>query len=221
MDFFDDDNALVESRSWQEACWLVISSYFDEKGIIRHQLESFNDFITHKMQDTVGDLQAINIACDAQYSDNDTEVPPSHSVSFGQLYVGRPVIREIDGQVRTLFPNEARLRDATYAASLKVAVTHSEADTRGPINEETSMIPIGSIPVMLRSELCHLSLLTSQVEVMRQKECPLDVGGYFIVNGSEKVCVCVCVCVKDERIASNSMVSPHSKSSQCWACTGK
>lgn len=37
---------------WQEACWIVINSYFDEKGLVRQQLDSFDEFIQ------VGELYA-------------------------------------------------------------------------------------------------------------------------------------------------------------------
>ena len=45
----DDAAALSDDISpdlWQEACWIVISSYFDEKGLVRQQLDSFNEFVS-------------------------------------------------------------------------------------------------------------------------------------------------------------------------------
>lgn len=46
---------------------------------------------------------------------------------------------------------------------------------------------IGKIPIMLRSTYCLLSGLTDR-DLCELNECPLDPGGYFIINGSEKVC---------------------------------
>lgn len=45
---------------------------------------------------------------------------------------------------------------------------------------------IGRIPIMLRSSKCILSGKTEQ-DMAALQECPLDLGGYFIVNGTEKV----------------------------------
>jgi DNA-directed RNA polymerase III subunit RPC2 len=47
-------------------------------------------------------------------------------------------------------------------------------------------IPIGRMPIMLRSSKCHLAD-KNDTEMARMNECALDPGGYFIVNGTEKV----------------------------------
>ena len=47
---------------------------------------------------------------------------------------------------------------------------------------------IGKIPIMIRSRFCHLSNLTKE-QIVKQGECRYDQGGYFIINGNEKVLV--------------------------------
>lgn len=45
-DVYDDENdEEISHELWQEACWIVINSYFDEKGLVRQQLDSFDEFI--------------------------------------------------------------------------------------------------------------------------------------------------------------------------------
>jgi hypothetical protein len=44
----------------------------------------------------------------------------------------------------------------------------------------------GKIPIMLRSTYCLLNGMTDR-DLTELNECPLDPGGYFIINGSEKV----------------------------------
>lgn len=45
-DAYDDENdEEISHELWQEACWIVINSYFDEKGLVRQQLDSFDEFI--------------------------------------------------------------------------------------------------------------------------------------------------------------------------------
>lgn len=40
----------------QEDAWAVITSYFEEKGLVRQQLDSFDEFIQNTMQEIVGAL---------------------------------------------------------------------------------------------------------------------------------------------------------------------
>lgn len=41
----DENDEEISHELWQEACWIVINSYFDEKGLVRQQLDSFDEFI--------------------------------------------------------------------------------------------------------------------------------------------------------------------------------
>lgn len=60
----------------------------------------------------------------------------------------------------------------------------------------TLQIPVAKVPIMLRSKHCMLhSLSPSQLALAN--ECPIDVGGYFIVNGSEKVKKLLCNCCRN------------------------
>ncbi len=57
----DEDTADVTLEMWQEACWIVISSYFDEKGLVRQQLDSFDEFIQMSVQRIVEDSSVIEL----------------------------------------------------------------------------------------------------------------------------------------------------------------
>lgn len=77
---------------------------------------------------------------------------------------------------------ECRLRDMTYAAPILVDIVY----IRDKQKIMRRNIPLGRMPVMLRSSKCRLGgANNSQMEAMN--ECPLDPGGYFIINGTEKV----------------------------------
>ncbi|KXJ68840.1 hypothetical protein RP20_CCG001510 [Aedes albopictus] len=43
--FEEEDPEEISHELWQEACWIVINAYFDEKGLVRQQLDSFDEFI--------------------------------------------------------------------------------------------------------------------------------------------------------------------------------
>lgn len=60
---------------WQEACWIVINAYFDEKGLVRQQLDSFDEFIQMSVQRIVEDSPAIDLQAEAQHTSGEIETP--------------------------------------------------------------------------------------------------------------------------------------------------
>ncbi len=119
------------------------------------------------------------------------------------LYVGNPIITLDGGRtVRRMFPNEARLRNLTYAAQFRadilIRVTIAEEGTGGPTDStgtkmltetmDIKQFPLFAIPVLLRSKLC--STYGAGEEILKEMgECHNDQGGYFIVDGAEKVLI--------------------------------
>lgn len=63
---------------WQEACWIVISAYFDEKGLVRQQLDSFDEFIQMSVQRIVEDTPQIDLQAEAQHATGEVENPVSY-----------------------------------------------------------------------------------------------------------------------------------------------
>ncbi len=62
----NDDDGDITTELWQEACWTVISSYFDEKGLVRQQLDSFDEFIQMSVQRIVEDSRPIELQAQSQ-----------------------------------------------------------------------------------------------------------------------------------------------------------
>jgi len=98
--------------------------------------------------------------------------------------VGSPERLEYDDRrpQNEITPNECRLRDMTYAAAIRVDVKY----VRGKEIISRRDIAIGRLPIMLRSSKCRLAGKNDR-EMAHMNECALDPGGYFIVNGTEKV----------------------------------
>jgi DNA-directed RNA polymerase II subunit RPB2 len=69
----DDDSDDITPELWQEACWIVISSYFDEKGLVRQQLDSFDEFIQMSVQRIVEDAPPIDLQAEAQHTSGQVE----------------------------------------------------------------------------------------------------------------------------------------------------
>ena len=98
-----------------------------------------------------------------------------------------------------MMPNEARLRNLTYSAPLYVDITKTVVkEGQDPIETQHQKTFIGKIPIMLRSTYCLLSGMTDR-DLTELNECPLDPGGYFIINGSEKVLIA------QEKMATNTV----------------
>jgi DNA-directed RNA polymerase subunit B len=159
----------------------LLKAFFKEKGLVRQHLDSYNEFIDHGLQEIIDEVGEIPI-----------EVPECpYTVKLGQVWIidpqtriSGPYVTEVDGTKHEIYPIEARLRNLTYAAPIALEMTPI-VDGR---EQDTELVFIGNIPVMLKSKLCFLSQL-SREELIAVGEDPDDPGGYFIVNGSERVIV--------------------------------
>lgn len=160
---------------------IMLDAFFKEKGLVRQHLDSFNEFIDHGLQEVIDEVGEISI-----------EVPESpYKVKLGQIWIIDPQTRitgpyaiEVDGTKHEIYPLEARLRNLTYAAPVALEMT-PVIDGR---EQDTELVYVGNIPIMLKSKLCFLSQL-SREELVTCGEDPDDPGGYFVVNGSERVIV--------------------------------
>jgi len=189
----------ISNEIWQEACWIVISAYFDEKGLVRQQLDSFDEFIQMNVQRIVEDAPQIDLQGEAQHIMGEVETPPRYLLKFEQIYLSKPTHWEKDGAPTPMMPNEARLRNLTYSAPLYVDITKSVIkDGKEPVETQHQKTFIGKIPIMLRSTYCLLNGMTDR-DLTELNECPLDPGGYFIINGSEKVLIA------QEKMATNTV----------------
>uniref|UniRef100_A0A0C9RVV7 DNA-directed RNA polymerase subunit beta n=1 Tax=Wollemia nobilis TaxID=56998 RepID=A0A0C9RVV7_9CONI len=184
-----------EEEITQEDAWVVISAYFEEKGLVRQQLDSFDEFIQNTMQEIVDESADIEIKPESQHNPGRQAdfTETIFKISFGQIYLSKPMMTESDGETATLFPKAARLRNLTYSAPLYVDVT-KRVFRKGLDCEELSekqdltKVFIGKVPIMLRSAYCTLSP-TNEKDLHELGECPFDQGGYFVINGSEKVLI--------------------------------
>jgi DNA-directed RNA polymerase subunit B len=154
--------------------WFLMRAFLEEEGLSRQHLDSYNDFIENDLQQIIDEVGEISI---------DAPLNP-FKVKLKRIEVGRPRIVEVDGSDHPLYPMEARLRSLSYSAPLYLEMAYTSDDREGV--EE--YIHIGDIPVMLKSRLCLLYGNSSDA-LISLGEDPFDPGGYFIVNGSERVIV--------------------------------
>ena len=165
----------------QDDFLLLQKAFFREKGLVRQHLDSYNEFIDKGLQEVINEVGEVNI-----------EVPEApYKIKLGQIWVidpqskiSGPYHTEVDGTKHEIYPLETRFRSLTYAAPLSLEMTPI-IDGR---EQETELVLIGNLPVMLKSKLCVLSQLLPE-ELISHGEDPNDPSGYFIVNGSERVIV--------------------------------
>jgi len=163
--------------------WPLVESFFKEKGLVRQHLDSYNDFIERGIQQVIDEISGIDLDIEGV------------DVKFGKLKLDSPSTKETDGSRPAVFPSEARLRNLSYTAPIKLEMSIVKGGREQPPAE----VYIGELPVMLKSKICKLYGF-DEGQLINVGEDPLDPGGYFVVNGSERVIV------TQEDLASNAIL---------------
>jgi len=156
---------------------LLIKKFFAENGFVKSTIESFNYFVEQELQLILEENKEIE----------PTIIPPnveSFKIRLDKIWIGRPEITEADGSKRPIYPSEARLRKLSYAAPMFIEVSSHINN----VQRETFTTQVGSIPIMLHSNYCYLHKLNKE-ELIQKGEDPDDPGGYFLINGTERVLV--------------------------------
>lgn len=145
---------------------VLARAYFTHERLVKHQIDSYNRFIDEGLQRVIDEQGIIELDIENTY------------VKLGKVRVGSPAIKEADGTETILYPSIARLRNLTYSAPLYLQCW--VIDEGKELEEE--WVRIGELPVMVKSKICNLN----EVDPVSVGEDPLDPGGYFIINGTER-----------------------------------
>ena len=127
-------------------------------------------------------------------------------ININHFKISSPTIYENNGRYKKMYPNEARLRNFTYSSDMYVDVQYKTyeqigvglSNTRVAGDTHLQNVILGKLPIMVRSSACVLNTLSNNKNI-DYEECEYDEGGYFIINGSEKVIV------SQERVAENKI----------------
>jgi len=157
--------------------YILLYKYLEDKGVIESNIESFNYFVDHEMT-KVGRAMGF-------FS---PRVLPQglHDLKFKieRLWLSKADFMEKEGIIRIIYPNEARIRNITYSGTVFMEFSVYENESF----KNKYQISIGKLPIMVRSKYCNTYGLSPE-ELIKIGEDPYDFGGYFIINGSEKVLV--------------------------------
>ncbi|MBT3642729.1 DNA-directed RNA polymerase subunit B'' [archaeon] len=149
---------------------LLVKEFLRNHSLVESNITSFNDFIEKRMQEIVVELS------DALPNDD-------FEIKLGNIRVGKPNIIESDGSSRPITPAEVRLRKLTYSAPIWIEMSINYA---GQVESEE--IQLGRIPVMVKSRACNLDGMSKE-DLIKNYIDPKDQGGYFLINGNERVMV--------------------------------
>lgn len=187
--------------------WKVVDAYTDEYGLVRGQIESYNNFVDRIIPQLIDSLPIIEGKCENLNSAHRYE---THTIKFSNPRLTRPHLIEqsrkkitIDEKTKSVIkdtssitltrPKTARDRKLTYSGRLYVECTHT-ITKKIPGEEEKSItrhnptLGFGYIPIIVKSDYCALNGLDEQ-SLYEMGEDPSDPGGYFITNGGEKVLI--------------------------------
>ncbi|MCK4522262.1 MAG: DNA-directed RNA polymerase subunit B'' [Nanoarchaeota archaeon] len=156
---------------------ILIKKYFEQQSFVDSDIESFNNFIEKRLQEIIDGNKYIEPTIIPQNVDD-------FKIRLDKIDVAKPEIIEADGSKRAIYPSEARLRKISYASPVYIEVS---SHING-VQRETFRSQICNMPIMIKSKYCHLHGM-SRDELIEKGEDPDDPGGYFIINGTEKVLV--------------------------------
>jgi DNA-directed RNA polymerase II subunit RPB2 len=161
----------------------LIDLYFRQKYIMfSHLHNSFDKFIDDDIRDLLENGN--NVFFEKTTKDKVYR----YKFVYEDIAIRPPMI-ETEDEIMT--PQQARLRDMTYSAKLLATITQvqeivdiatGEIKTK-VVGEPEKEYPVATIPIMVRSKYCTLNINKK----FNKKECEYDPGGYFIINGGEKV----------------------------------
>ncbi len=158
----------------------LLSSYINKTGQSEIQLNSFNHFINFGLQSIIDNDNSIDIDIQDKFR---------YQIKIYDVHVDKPSILNNNRNVRDVMPNECRLRDMSYTSNIYVTIIEKKY-----LNDEVlekkihTRVLIAQLPIMIQSCKCNLSNMTVEKRV-KEGECRYDKGGYFIINGKERVLV--------------------------------
>lgn len=156
---------------------------------IKPHVESFNPIFAPN-----GQLhQAVKDIGTRTFLDGDPSLPDADSeprsrnrlqVRFRDVFLDKstlPASNKQEGK-REILPVECRERHVTYRGRFRGRIEYrvNEGEWKDTVRD------FGQLPIMLRSNRCHLEGLSPKELVDRREETE-ELGGYFIVNGIEKL----------------------------------
>jgi DNA-directed RNA polymerase beta subunit len=212
------DTILGHLGSYLEEPYAIIESYFAGQHLdrlVRHQIESYDNFINHQVQKTIEMFNPVRVVSEHDFIPETGQHALEVLIRFENFKMYPPQIHENNGATKMMLPQEARLRNFTYASTMTIDI-RIEYIVRNTDNEPTVLhkflpkINIGKMPIMVKSSVCVLTQ-NRHIHPLYTGECHMDCGGYFVIKGSEKTVL------GQERAAENKIYCFDGKNTTKWS----
>ena len=172
--------------------WDILDLYFKDHKypFTNHHLDSYRELIKTYIPQTIKSYNPITMI---KFDEKTQATKMKVNVYIGgknsdEIFIDHPITYE-NGQQKIITPNDARLKSITYETHIYANVHIEIFNEDNDIYEDViKNVAIGSIPIMLHSDICILNGNGNKV-LQRLGECIYDGGGYFIIDGKEKVII--------------------------------
>lgn len=182
------EDVTEKNNEYTDALFSLLDMYFEnnKRVLVKHHIDSFNQFIEEIIPNILQNSE--NIICEKIY---ETRVI-RYRLTFEDLGIKPPSLENED---QFMYPLDAIQKNLSYSSKYTATVTQyqdiidiasGKTETR-IIGEPERDVPIAKVPIMVGSKYCNLNLKPD----INSNHCKYDIGGYFIVNGSEKVVLSV------------------------------
>ena len=203
----------------EDISWKLIDIYFKDNpnNLVAHHLDSYNEFFKNGIQRVFHEnnpIRFIEREQEGEAANKRNECLLYLGGKDGKsVYFGKPIIYD-DNNAHYMFPNDARLRNMTYGITIHydvdVEFIYYVGDERKEHSMKLDKIYLGRFPIMLQSDLCILKSLNKEVR-FNMGECRNDYGGYFIIDGKEKVII------SQEKFADNMLYIRKNKDDDIYS----
>ena len=196
--------------------WKLIDTYFTDNpnNLVAHHLESYNSFFNKDINRVFRENNPIRFIEREDESKQRNEALLYLGGKDGtKIYLGKPIIYD-DNNSHFMYPNDARLRNMTYGTTVhydvEVDFIYYVGDEKKTHSITLDKIYLGRFPIMLQSDLCILKSLSKEVR-FNMGECRNDYGGYFVIDGKEKVII------PQEKFADNMLYIRTNKADDIYS----
>ena len=211
----------------EDIAWKLIDKYFTDNpyNLVAHHLDSYNDFIDKGIKKVIKDSNPLRFIEKLDRTGSSEREPYELKMYLGgrdgtQVFQSKPIIYDDDkmDDVKFMYPNLARLRNMTYGVSIYYDIVidlfyyHKGEKMENTITLDR--VFMCKIPIMLHSNMCVLKSLDKENRY-NMGECKHDYGGYFIIDGKEKVVV------GQEKFADNMMYIKNHASDSKYMCSAE
>ena len=210
---------MTHEEKKEDISWKLIDIYFKDNpnNLVAHHLDSYNEFFKngiHRIFRENNPIRFIEREQEGNVANKRNECLLYLGGKDGKsVYYGKPIIYD-DNNTHYMFPNDARLRNMTYGITIHYDVDvdfiYYVGDERKEHTMKLEKIYLGRFPIMLQSDLCILKSMVKNVR-FNMGECRNDYGGYFIIDGKEKVII------SQEKFADNMLYIRKNKDDDVYS----